>query len=270
MGKKLQKIKGVIPVEPASIRYFMISWIIIAAILSVRFALLIVQYTDYQNNPLLIQQPKQYSLLPFPYFYMCAPIDSYLISEATCLIGSSPVDSSPVEFQYNVIVGEFNCTIFNSKLSAVATSVIDQFFISAFVSNDTTPNLTGLYLVATDIMYTSTAGVSYTDLLLNATTVSVMELSQRVKLDSTIQNTYDIFTNTLPVVIQTNQLIFTVRFKSLLINQFIETNPLMVFDIISGVGGVFSILMAIYGFFFVSIVPDPKKKFVFVKNPSQY
>jgi len=263
MGKKLQKIKGVIPVEPTSIKYFIISWIIIAVILSIRLILLIIQYTDYQNNPLLIQQPKQFSSIPFPYFFMCAPVNSYYISNASCLIGSTPV-----EFQYNVIVGGFNCTIFNSDQSAVSKSVIDQFYISLSVTNDTVQNSTGLYLVATDIMYTSTVGVSYTDLLLNAITASVMELSQRVKLDSTIQNTYDIFTNTLPIA--TNSLVFTVRLKSLIVNQFIETSPLMIFDIISGVGGVFSILMAIYGFFFVSIVPDPKKKFAFVKNPSQY
>jgi len=255
MGKNLQKIKAAIPVEPTSIKYFSIAWFIIGVILSLRLALLIIQYYGYQNNPLLLQQPKQYSVLPFPYFYICAPVNTYYISNASCLI-----NQTPVEFQYNVILGEFNCTIFNLPLSAVSKSVIDQFYIYIIVKNDTVQTLDGLYLVVTDIMYTSTTGVPYTNLLLNAPTASVMELSQRVKLsDGTIENTYNIFTNTLPIAVPNESLVFTARFKSLIVNQLIETNPLMFFDILSGVGGVFSILMAIYGFFFVSIVPDPKK-----------
>jgi len=280
------KIAQKLTLEERSLKFFIIAWVLFTIALAVRFALSIQTYLSYQANPLLQPAPYISKSLVMPFVIICynqtdyAFLGSlcntgYLNGEATTCASSLMVSSSASLF----------CTIFNNDSSVVVsqTNAFMQSNVAIFpLSNQTLPYkayIISYYENTTDFINSLDQIATVFPVYAGYPVFIGLQLKEQLSLDQqTTTYSYNavaassaVYTtapiNITELVNVTAVPIFQVTavFTTFTVDKTIQTNPMGIFDIISTLGGVFSIVSALSAALFVSTSTPATKRFLLLK-----
>jgi len=281
MKIRARDVADKIAVEEKSLKYFIIAWVIFIVALTVRLALSIQQYVEYQSYPLL--QPVPYVQRPqnMPYVVLCYDSFLYTLNTSYCInqtLTAQHLCSSillvPTEYQ--------QCVLFNTQLE-VQTSEPTSFMNAILIVNNFTdipvsPTPT-LSFITGAIMNTS----DYISNLANIGTVIPLfadypvfvgiQKQEVVALNGSTTVTYTSSISNAPFILppasfgpNAYSLQIFVYFTSFTVNSVKEVNPLGIFDIFSSLGGIYSIIGVISGVLFITNIKAPNRKFVLQKE----
>jgi len=279
MKIRARDVADKIAVEEKSLKYFIIAWVIFIVALTVRLALSIQQYVEYQSYPLL--QPVPYVQRPqnMPYVVLCYDSFLYTLNTSYCINRTltiqdlcSSIVLVPLENQ--------QCVLFNTQLE-VQTSEPTSFMTAILILNNFTdiPVSPTLSFITSAIMNTS----DYISNLANIGTVIPMfvdypvfvgiQKQEVVALNGSTTVTYTSSISNAPFIpppapFGPNAYLIQifVYFTSFTVNSVKEVNPLGIFDIFSSLGGIYSIIGVISGVLFITNIKAPNRKFVLQKE----
>jgi len=276
-----------ISIEERSLKYFFIAWVIFMIALAVRLGLSIQQYVEYQNNPLL--QPAPYIQKPqkMPYVVICYDTSVYSFVASICY--NATLTSAEFSCNSSLLVASNSvtqCVLFNSLLE-VELSTTSAYLSTVLILTNTTiiANFPTKAFITYNIVNTSDYIANLADvstiipLYVNYPVFVGIQKQENVALNGTSVVTYSTSISNAPyyappvgtVGPNAATLQLLIYFTSYTVNKLTEVNPLGIFDIISSLGGIYSIIGAISGVLFVATVKSTPKKFVLQKEkPSEY
>jgi len=213
---------------------------------------------------------------------ICYDSSVYSFVESICI--NATLTSPNVSCDSSLLVATNSvaqCVLFNSLLEVELTTTSAYLSAILILANTTIPaNLPTKAFITYNIVNTSDYIANLADvstiipLYVNYPVFVGIQKQENVALNGTSVVTYSTSISNAPYyppVPNAATLQLLVYITSFTVNKLTEVNPLGIFDIVSSLGGIYSIIGAISGVLFVATVKSAPKKFVLQKEkPSEY